>query len=141
MKIIYDLERDDNYYIYTENDFYSCRIIKWFIPKELHNNEIVKSQMSMKLFDDLFMHINSIKAYNVQLANLYLDIEKQSIEKRKQIYKEKCYKIMDSINRGLSPYHWEVEETYKDVRGARTPCYLIGLFTGDNKMIDKIEKI
>lgn len=135
------MERDDNYYIYTENDFYSCRIIKWFIPKELHNNEIVKSQMSMKLFDDLFMHINSIKAYNVQLANLYLDIEKQSIEKRKQIYKEKCYKIMDSINRGLSPYHWEVEETYKDVRGARTPCYLIGLFTGDNKMIDKIEKI
>lgn len=97
--------------------------------------------MSMKLFDDLFMHINSIKAYNVQLENLYLDIEKQSIEKRKQVYKEKCYKIIDSINRGLSPYHWEVEETYKDVRGARTPCYLIGLFTGDNKMIDKIEKI
>lgn len=141
MKIIYDLERDDNYYIYIENDFYSCRIIKWFIPKELHNNEIVKSQMSMRLFDDLFMHINSIKAYNIQLANLYLDIEKQSIEKRKQVYKEKCYKIIDSINRGLSPYHWEVEETYKDVRGARTPCYLIGLFTGDNKMIDKIEKI
>ena len=43
--------------------------------------------MSMKLFDDLFMNINSIKAYNVQLENLYLDIEKQSIEKRKQIYK------------------------------------------------------
>ncbi len=141
MKIIYDLERDDNYYIYIENDFYSCRIIKWFIPKEIHNNEIVKSQMSMRLFDDLFMHINSIKTYNVQLANLYLDIEKQSIEKRKQIYKEKCYKIMNSINRGLSPYHWEVEETYEDIRDRKTPCYLIGLFTGDNKMIDKIEKM
>lgn len=101
MKIIYDLERDGNYYIYTENDFYSYRIIKWFIPKELHNNEIVKSQMSMRLFDDLFTHINSIKAYNIQLVNLYLDIEKQPIEKRKQIYKEKCYKIMDSINRGV----------------------------------------
>lgn len=141
MKIIYDLERDGNYYIYTENDFYSCRIIKWFIPKELHNNEIVKSQMSMRLFDDLFMHINSIKAYNIQLANLYLDIEKQSIEKRKQIYKEKCYKIMDSINRGLSPYHWEVEETNVDIRDRKTQCYLIGLFTGENKMIDKIEKM
>ena len=141
MKIIYDLERDDNYYIYTENDFYSCRIIKWFIPKELHNNEIVKSQMSMRLFDDLFMHINSIKAYNIQLANLYLDIEKQSIEKRKQIYKEKCYKIMDSINRGLSPYHWEVEELNVDIRDRKTQCYLIGLFTGENKMIDKIEKM
>ncbi len=141
MKIIYDLERDDNYYIYTENDFYSCRIIKWFIPKELHNNEIVKSQMSMRLFDDLFIHINSIKAYNIQLANLYLDIEKQSIEKRKQIYKEKCYKIMDSINRGLSPYHWEVEETNVDIRDRKTQCYLIGLFTGKNKMIDKIEKM
>lgn len=97
--------------------------------------------MSVKLFNDLFMNINSIKAYNVQLANLYLDIEKQSIEKRKQIYKEKCYKIMDSINRGLSPYHWEVEETYEDKRGMRTPCYLIGLFTGENKMRDKIEKM
>lgn len=136
------MERDDNYYIYTENDFYSARIIKWFIPKELHNNEIVKSQMSMKLFDNLFKHINSIKAHNVQLANLYLDIEKQSIEKRKQIYKEKCYKIMDSINRELSPYHWEVKETYEeDIGGRKTPCYLIGLFTGENKMIDKIEQM
>lgn len=135
------MEHNDNYYIYTENDFYSARIIKWFIPKELHNNEIVKSQMSMKLFDDLFMHINSIKAYNVQLDNLYLDIEKQSIEKRKQVYKEKCYKIMDSINRGLSPYHWEIEKTYEFIRDMRTPCYLIGLFTGENKMIDKIEKM
>ena len=135
------MEYNDNYYIYTENDFYSCRIIKWFIPKELHNNEIVKSQMSMKLFEDLFIHINSIKAYNIQLANLYLDIEKQSIEKRKQVYKEKCYKIIDSINRGLSPYHWEVEETYEDIRDRKTLCYLIGLFTGENKMIDKIEKM
>ena len=84
------MEHNDNYYIYTENDFYSCRIIKWFIPKELHNNEIVKSQMSMKLFDDLFMNINSIKAYNVQLENLYLDIEKQSIEKKRE---NKCIKI------------------------------------------------
>lgn len=141
MKIVCDLERNDNYYIYTENDFYSCRIIKWFIPKELNNNKIVKSQMSMKLFDDLFMNINSIKAYNVQLANLYLAIEKQSIEKRKQIYKEKCYKIIDSINRGLSPYHWKIEETYEDIRGMRTKCYLIRLFTGENKMIDKIEKM
>lgn len=98
--------------------------------------------MSMKLFDELFMHINSIKAYNVRLANLYLDIEKQSIEKRKQIYKEKCYKIMDSVNRGLSPYHWEVEEIYeKNVRGIRTPCYLIWLFTGENKMKNKIEEM
>lgn len=97
--------------------------------------------MSMKLFDDLFMHINSIKAYNVQLANLYLDIEKQSIEKRKQVYKDKCYEIMDSINRGLSPYHWEIEETYEDKRGMRTPCYLIGLFTGKNEMREKIERM
>lgn len=97
--------------------------------------------MSMKLFDDLFMHINSIKTYNVQLANLYLDIEKQSIEKRKQIYKEKCYKIIDSINRELSPYHWKVEETYEDIRNRKTLCYLIGLFTGENKIIDKIEKM
>lgn len=135
------MEHNDNYYIYTKNDFYSCRIIKWFIPKELHNNEIVKSQMSMKLFDDLFMHINSIRAYNIQLTNLYLDIEKQSIEKRKQVYKEKCYKIMDSINRGLSPYHWKVEETYEDIRGRKTPCYLIGLFTGENKMLEKVKEM
>lgn len=96
--------------------------------------------MSMKLFDDLFMHINSIKAYNVQLENLYLDIEKQSIEKRKQIYKEKCYKIIDSINKGLSPYHWEVEEEVyeEDISGRKTPCYLIGLFTGKNRMLEKV---
>lgn len=97
--------------------------------------------MNMKLFDDLFMNINSIKNYNVQLDNLYLDIEKQSIKKRKQVYKEKCYKIMDSINRGLSPYHWEVEETHDDINGVRTPCYLIGLFTGENRMRDKIEQM
>lgn len=97
--------------------------------------------MSMKLFDDLFMHINSIKAYNVQLANLYLDIEKQSIEKRKQVYKDKCYEVMDSINRGLSPYHWEVEETYEDVRDRKTQCYLIGLFTGENKILEKVKEM
>lgn len=142
MKIIYDLECNYNYYIYTENDFYSCRIIKWFIPKELHNNEIVKSQMNMKLLDNLFKHINSIKAYNIQLANLYLNIEKLSIEKRKQVYKEKCYKIMDSINRGLSPYHWEVEEVYEeDISGRKTPCYLIELFTGKNRMLEKVKEM
>lgn len=98
--------------------------------------------MSMKLFDDLFMHINSIKAYNVQLENLYLDIEKQSIEKRKQIYKEKCYKIVDSINKGLSPYHWEIEEGYEeDISGRKTPCYLIGLFTGKNRMLEKVKEM
>lgn len=97
--------------------------------------------MSMKLFDDLFMNINSIKAYNVQITNLYLDIEKQSVEKRKQVYKDKCYEIMDSINRGLSPYHWEVEETYEDIRGRKTPCYLIGLFTGENKMLGKVKEM
>lgn len=97
--------------------------------------------MSTKLFDNLFMNINSIKAYNVQLTNLYLDIEKQSVEKRKQVYKDKCYEIMNSINRGLSPYHWEVEEIHEDVRDRKTQCYLIGLFTGKNKMIDKIEKM
>ena len=99
--------------------------------------------MSMKLFDDLFMHINSIKAYNVQLENLYLDIEKQSIEKRKQIYKEKCYKIVDSINKGLSPYHWEIEEeVYEEaISGRKTPCYLIGLFTGKNRMLEKVKEM
>ena len=99
--------------------------------------------MSMKLFDDLFMHINSIKAYNVQLENLYLDIEKQSIEKRKQIYKEKCYKIIDSINKGLSPYHWEIEEGVyeEDISGRKTPCYLIGLFTGKNRMLEKVKEM
>ena len=56
--------------------------------------------MSIELFDELLLNINSIKIYNVQLSNLYLDIEKQSIEIRKQIYKEKCYKILDSINIG-----------------------------------------
>lgn len=94
------------------------------------------------MFDDLFIHINSIKSYNVQLANLYLDIEKQSIEKRKQVYKDKCHEIMDSINRGLSPYHWEVEETYEeDISSRKTPCYLIGLFTGKNGMRNKIEQM
>lgn len=95
----------------------------------------------MKLFDDLFMHINSIKAYNVQLADLYLDIEKQSIIKRKQVYKDKCYEIIDSINRVLSPYHWEAEETYEDIRGRKIPCYLIGLFTGENKMLGKVKEM
>lgn len=97
--------------------------------------------MSIELFDELLLNINSIKIYNVQLSNLYLDIEKQSIEIRKQIYKEKCYKILDSINIGLSPYHWEIEETHDDIRGRKTSCYLIGLFTGENKIIDKIEKM
>lgn len=98
--------------------------------------------MSMKLLDNLFKHINSIKAYNIQLANLYLNIEKLSIEKRKQVYKEKCYKIMDSINRGLSPYHLEVEEVYEeDISGRKTPCYLIGLFTGKNRMLEKVKEM
>lgn len=95
--------------------------------------------MSIELFDDLLLNINSIKIYNAQLSNLYLDIEKQSIEMRKQIYKEKCYKILDSINIGLSPYHWEIEETYEDIRGMKTKCYLIGLFIGENRIKYEIE--
>ena len=57
------------------------------------------------------------------------------------MYKDKCYEVMDSINRGLSPYHWEVEETYEDVRDRKTQCYLIGLFTGENKILEKVKEM
>ena len=80
MIILYDVEQKGGYYIYTENDIVSFRIVKWFIPQELHNNEIVKSQMNMKLFEELIRNMNSIKAYNIQFSNLYLDIERKSVE-------------------------------------------------------------
>jgi len=136
--ILYDVEQKEGYYIYTENDFYNIREIKWFIPKELHNNEIVKSQMSIKSFEELIRNIDSIKAYNIQLSNLYLDIERKSVEKRKQIYKEKCHQIIENINKGLSPYHWEIQ---KYTSSKRRDCYLIGLFAGENRFEKEIESL
>lgn len=136
--ILYDIEQKEGYYVYTENDILSFRTVKWFIPQELHNNEIVKSQMNMNLFEELIRNMNYIKAYNVQFSNLYLDIERKSVEKKKQIYKEKCYQIIENINNGLSPYHWEIQE---DISDSLIHCYLIGLFTGENKMRNKIERL
>lgn len=133
----YDIEHNVGFYTYVQHDMLSLRTIKWLIPESLHNNEIVKSQMNSKPFDELVSHIRSIEAYNYQLSKLHLDIERKSIEKRKQVIKEKCYQIVENINKGLAPYHWDMQEDTSE----RMDSYLIGLFLGENEMLKRIEKM
>lgn len=97
--------------------------------------------MSTKLLNDLCMNINSIEVYNNKLAELYLDIERQPIEELKKIYKQKCYKIIESMNVQLSPYHWEIEKTCETVRDRIIQCYLLILTTGEDKMINEIKEM
>lgn len=134
----YDIEHVPGFYTYVQHDMISLRTIKWLIPEELHNNEIVKAQMNSKPFDELIKHINAIKVYNWQLKNLYLDIEIKSIDKRKQSVKEECYQIIEDVNKGLSPYHWDMQ---KDPSERRKDCYLIGLFSGENELLKRIEEM
>lgn len=134
----YDVEHNAGFYTYVQHDMLSLRTIKWLIPEILINNEIVKSQMNSKPFDELIKHMNSIEIYNRQLNNLHLDIERKSIEKRKQSVKEQCYQIVENINKGLSPYHWDMQE---DISERRRDCYLIGLFLGENGLLKRIERM
>lgn len=132
-----DIEKIPGFYTFVQNDFMNCFNVKWFIPENLHNNEIVISQMRTEPFKKLMRHIGSIEAYNHKLSELYLDIERKSITKKKQEMKDKCYQIIEEINKGLSPYHWEMQKDTQD----RHDWYLIGLFAGENKMIKDIEKL
>lgn len=135
MYILSNIEKIPGFYTYIQNDFLNCFNVKWFIPENLHNNEIVRSQMRIEPFEKLICNIGSIEVYNYKLSKLYLDIERKSIAKKKQEMKDKCYQIIEEINKGLSPYHWEMQKDTQD----RHDWYLIGLFTGENKMIKDIE--
>ena len=134
----YDIEHNAGFYTYVQYEPFSLRTIKWLIPEGLHNNEIVKAQMRSEPFDELIKHINSIGAYNLQLNNLYLDIEMKSIKKRKQFVKEQCYQIIEDINKGLSPYHWEMHD---DTSSNRRDSYLIGLFQGEDEFLKRIKEM
>lgn len=134
-KIIYKL---DGYYTYQDsNPFNLCTFI-WYIPKELHNNEIVKARMNHQPFENLIRHINGINVYNYELKHKYLDVEKESLLKKKKELKWKCHQILNEINYDLSPYHWELQ---KDTNSDRRDCYLIGLFTGENRIEKEIESL
>lgn len=132
--IYWDTEHRDGFYIYIQHDMISLTTVKWFIPEELNNNEIVRTQMDFKPFDKLFAYIGSIQAYNIQLNNLHLDIERKSIQKKKTEIKEKCYRIIEKMNKGLSPYHWEMEKSLMD-----RETYLIELRRGENWFLRKIQ--
>lgn len=129
-----DVERIDGFYVYTQSNMISRTIVKWFIPEELNGNNIVKSYMNFKPFDELFLYICTIENYNSQLKNLYLDIERQLICERKQKIKEKCYAIIEKMNKGLQPYHWEMEKSLEERN-----TYLIELCKGENWMLRRIQ--
>ena len=135
--VLIDIENIPGFYTYVQNDFQNCFNVNWFIPENIHNNEIIRSQMRIEPFKKLIRHIGSIEAYNNKLSELHLDIEQKSIIKKKQEIKDECYQIIEEINKGLLPYHWEIQ---KDTQN-RHDWYLIGLFTGENKMIKDIEKL
>lgn len=130
----YEVEHRDGFYVYTQRNMISLITVKWFIPEELNGNDIVKSQIDFKPFDKLYSYICSIENYNRQLKNLHLDIERQSIHKGKQKIKEKCYQIIEKINRGLSPYHWEMEKNLEERN-----TYLIELRKGEDWMLKRIQ--
>lgn len=130
----------DGYYIYVEHSFESLDIqtISWYIPECLCGNETVKSRMKRKLFEELLRHINGIKVYNLEINRKYLDSEKELLLKKKKELKWKCHQIITEINEGLSPYHWEMKE---DKENNHYGNYMIGLFTGKNRMAEDIEKL
>ena len=136
--MMFYIGRNDGFYMYVQQDMISLRTIKWLIPEDLHNNEIVKSQMNSKPFAELIKHMDSIEIYNRQLNNLHLDIERKSIEKRKQLVKEKCYQIVECVNKELLPYHWDIQE---DTSERKRDCYLVGLFLGENGLLKRIERL
>lgn len=129
-----EVEQRGGFYIYTQRNLISLTIVKWFIPEELNGNDIVKSQMNFKQFDKLYSYICSIENYNRQLKNLYLDIERQPIHKGKQKIKEKCYATIEKINKGLQPYHWEMEKSLEERN-----TYLIELRKGEDWMLRRIQ--
>lgn len=130
----WETEHRDGFYTYTQHDMISLTTVKWFIPEELNGNEIVKSQMNFKPFDELYSCIRSIEIYNNQLKDFHLDIERKSIQKKKTKTKEKCYQIIEKINKGLSPYYWEMEKSLND-----RETYLIELCRGENWMLRRIQ--
>lgn len=131
-----EIDRKDGFYIYTQRNLISLTTVKWFIPEELNGNDIVKSQMNFKPFDKLYSYICSIENYNRQLKNLHLNIERQSIHKSKQKIKEKCYATIEKINKGLQPYHWEMEKSSEERN-----TYLIELRKGEDWMLRRIQNM
>lgn len=128
----------DGYYTYRELDFVNFIQYIWCIPKELHNNEKVKNRMSHKLFEELIRCMNGIDSYNTALKQKVLDSDKEPLLNKKQKLKWKCHQILNEANDKLSPYHWEIQKTQDDYR---RNCYLIGLFTGEDRLLIKIEKM
>lgn len=129
-----ELYKLDGYYTYIMPCLELMLDVQWLIPKELYDNPIVRDRMRIKPFKKLIENISSIENYNYILSTKYLDIEKEPIIQNIYNVKEQCFSILEDVNKNLSPFHWEMQETQKW-------CYLIGLFMGENQLKIKIENL
>lgn len=128
----------DGYYTYKDFDVVNLLQFIWCIPEELHNNETVREKINHQLFEEFIGYMNEIGDCNFMLKPKILDTDKEPLLKKKQQLKWKCHQILNEVNENLLPYHWEIQKTQDEyIRD----CYLIGLFSGENRMANIIDKM
>lgn len=128
----------DGYYTYQDFDIVNLFQFIWCIPEELHNNETVRDKINHQLFEEFIGYMNEIDDCNFMLKPKVLDSDKKPLLNKKQKLKWKCHQILNEANDKLSPYHWEIQKIQDDYR---RDCYIIGLFNGEDKMTNIIEKM
>lgn len=128
----------DGYYTYQDFDVVNLFQFIWCIPEELHNNETVREKINHQLFEEFIGYMNEIDDCNFMLKPKILYSDKEPLLKKKQKLKLKCHQILNEVNENLLPYHWEIQKTQDEyIRD----CYLIGLFSGENRMANIIDKM
>lgn len=128
----------NGYYTYQDFDMVNLFQFIWCIPKELHNKKIVRDKINHQLFEEIIECMNKIDDYNFMLRPKVLESERKPLLEKKQKIKFRCLQILNEVNDKLSPYHWEIQKIQDDYE---RDYYLIGLFNGENTMVNIINKM
>ena len=95
--MMFYIGRNDGFYMYVQQDMISLRTIKWLIPEDLHNNEIVKSQINSKPFGSELKIIDIVSNFCIHKASSSKEIAPALIKRLKSIEKARYSLISSNI--------------------------------------------
>lgn len=99
---------DENRYIHVLNMQSVWCNYEIYVAKELCYNDIVQNKLyeCRNSFEAFYEKLYSISDCNKFMTWVDLDIERVKYKKEKDALYEECIKIIDDINKDLSPYLW-----------------------------------
>lgn len=129
---------------YLVRDTLNKLTIIWKIPENIGNGIEIKrntaNTLNIRLLRD---NIKLIKLCNSRIQFSTSAAEEAEIEDTKTMLKQQCFNILNSMNRGIKPYHCEIPDILEDVQSKHTKesLYCVIIIDGEDELSKAIEKL